>query len=317
MDPSGPTFWYYVHDHLYSPVALLALSGTPYERYEYDAYGKCYIMDASYNPRSVSSYGNPFYFTGREMDFLDNGNLKIMNYRHRYYDTYTGRFTTHDPLGYVNNLNLYEYVKSNPMRYSDPFGNSTCEGCDHLYMKRCWVVGRWFKYNIRGEKESSHQKLYEVGSAMLDMISTGEELFIGQVAGQMAEYIKTSLPSLDQITWLAFKPVRKEKFLLAHFKCGSNCSWDVKHGKLKHKYTAIEPPGWWESSEKAFPISWLDDVIKELLKEYRHEIIKSFLPGYLCRPAKFTCKKGEVVKRPDGARSEQKCEEFEWKTEYE
>jgi RHS repeat-associated protein len=150
MRPNGPGLWYYVHDHLYSPVALLDLTGTPYERYEYDAYGKCYIMDGSYNPRSTSSYGNPFYFTGREMDFLDNSNLRIMNYRHRYYDTYTGRFTTHDPLGinpaggiynlfsildqYTGGLNLYEYVQSNPQSLLDSTGTIT------IRMGGCWTI---------------------------------------------------------------------------------------------------------------------------------------------------------------------------------
>jgi len=114
---------YYIHDHLYSPVALLhTISSSPIERYEYDAYGNCYIMDISYNPRSSSSYSNPYYFTGRETDSFDSGSLKIMNYRHRYYDTYTGRFITHDPMRYIDGLNLYEYVSSNPIVYLDPRG---------------------------------------------------------------------------------------------------------------------------------------------------------------------------------------------------
>jgi len=114
---------YYGHDHLYSPVLLAYYTGTPFERYEYDAYGNCQIMDASYNPRSSSLYGNLYYFTGRETDSLDSGSLKIMNYRHRYYDTYTGRFLMHDRLGYMDGMNLYEYVSSNPVRFTDPTGN--------------------------------------------------------------------------------------------------------------------------------------------------------------------------------------------------
>jgi RHS repeat-associated protein len=129
---------FYIHDHLYSPVALTDYSGSVLERYEYDAYGDCYVMDASYNPRTKSSYGNPFYFTGRELDVFDNGNLKVYNYRHRYYDSYTGRFTTHDPLGITPNaqwpngfgpigqykdvVNVYEYISSNPLLGTDPLG---------------------------------------------------------------------------------------------------------------------------------------------------------------------------------------------------
>ncbi len=89
----------YVHDHLFSPVALVQMYHLDLkERYEYDAYGNCYIMDASYNPRSSSLYGNPYYFTGRQLDELDGGKLKIQYNRNRYYDSYTGRWTTHDPL---------------------------------------------------------------------------------------------------------------------------------------------------------------------------------------------------------------------------
>jgi RHS repeat-associated protein len=93
------------------------------ERYEYDAYGNCQIMDASYNPRSSSSYGNPYYFTGRQLDFLDGGNLKIQYNRNRYYDYYTGRWLTPDPEEYADGLNLYEYGGSDPVSRTDPFGD--------------------------------------------------------------------------------------------------------------------------------------------------------------------------------------------------
>ena len=77
-------------------------------------------------------------FTGRRLDILDNGSLKIQYNRYRYYDTYTGRFTTHDPLGitpnpqwpnqfdaidqYVEGMSLYEYARSSPVTEVDSFG---------------------------------------------------------------------------------------------------------------------------------------------------------------------------------------------------
>ena len=126
LSHSSSTLYYYVHDHLYSPVALvqrinsLVLS----ERYEYDAYGNCYVLEPNLapDPDGKSDYGNPYFFTGRESDSLDNGDLKIMNYRHRTYDTYTGRFLTNDPVSYVDTMNLYEYVSANPSDLLDPYG---------------------------------------------------------------------------------------------------------------------------------------------------------------------------------------------------
>ena len=73
IDNTGPSFIYCAHDHLYSPVALVGTNGTALERYEYDAYGTCQIMDGSYNPRSISSHGNSYLFTGGRVDALNSG----------------------------------------------------------------------------------------------------------------------------------------------------------------------------------------------------------------------------------------------------
>ena len=116
--------YYYAHDHLYSPAALINSSGTVLERYEYDAYGNCSILEPNFapDPDGKSDYGNPYLFTGRRLDILDNSSLKIQYNRNRYYDYYTGRWLTHDPLGYAETMNLYEYVASNPLILADPIG---------------------------------------------------------------------------------------------------------------------------------------------------------------------------------------------------
>jgi len=133
---------FYVHDHLYSPVALVEYFGSCIirERYEYDAYGNCHILEPNFadDTDGISDYNNPYLFTGRRVDYLNNGSLKIQYNRNRYYDQYTGRFLTHDPLGitpnpqrpntfdltgqYSDGMNLYEYAFSDPVLVTDQYG---------------------------------------------------------------------------------------------------------------------------------------------------------------------------------------------------
>ena len=101
MKAADGSDYYYLQDHLYSPVALLDSAGAVVERYEYDVYGEPNILDADYSKDAdqVSDYGNPYLFTGRRLDILDNGSLKIQYNRNRYYDYHIGRWFTHDPRG--------------------------------------------------------------------------------------------------------------------------------------------------------------------------------------------------------------------------
>ncbi len=96
---SGFYMKYYVQDHLYSPVLLASWSGLPAERYEYDAYGNCHVLDPDFSDDAdgISDYENSYLFTGRTLDILDNRSLKLQYNRNRYYDQYTGRWLTHDP----------------------------------------------------------------------------------------------------------------------------------------------------------------------------------------------------------------------------
>jgi RHS repeat-associated protein len=117
------TEYVFARDHLYSPVAAIAKAdGTITERYEYDAYGKPYILDADYTVDGSSDIANPYLFTGRQLDTLDSGGFLIQYSRARYYDYETGRWYQRDPLGYVDGMGLYEYVGSAPLDWLDTTG---------------------------------------------------------------------------------------------------------------------------------------------------------------------------------------------------
>jgi RHS repeat-associated protein len=140
----GANDYYYAQDHLYSTAALLDNTGAVVERYEYDAYGQPYVLDYDFSNDAdgISDVENPYLFTGRRIDVLDNGNLELMYYRARYYSQAIGRFLSQDPIGYYDSMNLYEYVSSNPVSYVDATG--TYDSRDISQNLRDWYWGKWY-----------------------------------------------------------------------------------------------------------------------------------------------------------------------------
>ena len=139
MTDSDEDQYYYAQDHIYSIVALIDENGNVVERYEYNAYGSPTIYNSDFSQTyDTSQYENPYFFTGRQMDSLGSNALRLGYNRNRYLDYYTGRWLIHDPLGitpnpqkpnrfnpvsqYQNNLNIYEYARSNAIIYTDLYG---------------------------------------------------------------------------------------------------------------------------------------------------------------------------------------------------
>ncbi|MCA1791646.1 MAG: hypothetical protein LC667_17880, partial [Thioalkalivibrio sp.] len=107
---SGESFFYHT-DHLGSVVMLTDEDGMVAAKYEYDAYGRRTAV--------AEAVDQPYAFTGREWD-EESG---LYYYRARYYDPAGGRFLSEDPIGFGGgDLNLYRYVKANPVRFTDPYG---------------------------------------------------------------------------------------------------------------------------------------------------------------------------------------------------
>jgi RHS repeat-associated protein len=123
MDRDGNRYYYH-SNRVFSTYALTDSSGQIVERYSYTPYGQVTTFDAAYqNAGLLSRVGNPFTFTGRELD-TETG---LMHFRARTYDTVQGRFKQRDPIGYVDGMNLYAgYFVPNaldPQGLADPDPN--------------------------------------------------------------------------------------------------------------------------------------------------------------------------------------------------
>lgn len=101
--------YFYHTDVQGSVVALSDHTGSLTEVYAYSPFGKT---------NQTGTSGNPYLYAGRRLD-TETG---LYYYRSRHYDAETGRFVQPDPIGIQGGLNLYAYVKNNPVNLLDPLG---------------------------------------------------------------------------------------------------------------------------------------------------------------------------------------------------
>jgi RHS repeat-associated protein len=126
-----PEVLHYVRDALGSVVGLTDAGdpdATPdpipakeVERYVYDPYGHTYVehwTGAAWVRTTASVYGHPFAWTGQRYD----AGVGLYAFYARTYSPELGRWLQRDLLGYIDGVNLYEYVRSGPTRWLDAYG---------------------------------------------------------------------------------------------------------------------------------------------------------------------------------------------------
>ena len=110
---------YYTTDANMNVTALVSTAGAVVERYVYDAYGKATVREANWTERTwADSKKNEILYCGYRYD-PETG---LYHVRNRMYHPTLGRWLQRDPLGYVDGMSLYEYVRSNPSGDTDPKG---------------------------------------------------------------------------------------------------------------------------------------------------------------------------------------------------
>jgi RHS repeat-associated protein len=93
------------------------------ERYEYTPYGVRTVLDANFVPvaGNTSAIGWVYGFQGGRHD-LALGGSGWVEFRNRWLVTDQGRWNRQDPAGFVDGSNLYQHVRSSPVRFVDPMG---------------------------------------------------------------------------------------------------------------------------------------------------------------------------------------------------
>jgi RHS repeat-associated protein len=96
-----------------STVALSDNSGNALATIRYDEYGAPQVTLSVFTPRFL--YTGQFYFSGPG----------VYHYKARLYHPKLGRFLQPDPIGYGDGMNMYAYVKGDPVNFTDSTGLCT------------------------------------------------------------------------------------------------------------------------------------------------------------------------------------------------
>jgi RHS repeat-associated protein len=104
---ASATPYYYGIDNLGSVRRVFYAGGAP--TYDYDPYG---------NPLQITAPVTDFGYAG--MFLHQPSGLYLTEFRA--YDPVTGRWLSRDPAGEIGGINLYAYVKGDPVSFTDPLG---------------------------------------------------------------------------------------------------------------------------------------------------------------------------------------------------
>ena len=117
LNGSGVRSWYYP-DERGSTLAVAGDSGTASQIVAYDEYGR----PGATSPPRIGYTGQPLLSFGL-----------LYDYRNRIYHAGLGRFLQPDPIGYESGLNLYAYVRGDPVNLIDPSGTGGVLDCNRWY----------------------------------------------------------------------------------------------------------------------------------------------------------------------------------------
>jgi RHS repeat-associated protein len=112
------------------------------------------------NPSSLGMFEFPLRFPGQ---YADKGTNLFYNYFRDCYDPLLGRYCESDPIGLDGGINTYEYVRSSPLRYSDPTGESPALSAGILLGVAGISIYNWWYWNVRNPNLCHRQLMMILG----------------------------------------------------------------------------------------------------------------------------------------------------------
>jgi RHS repeat-associated protein len=116
-DDATPLRLYATQDANFNVTGMISTAGAVQQRFLYDPYGNPMVLSASWSS-TTDAYAWTRRFTGQ---FYDPETL-LYFYRARYYHPWLGTFVTRDFVEPDDEINLYYFVRANPINQLDPTG---------------------------------------------------------------------------------------------------------------------------------------------------------------------------------------------------
>ncbi len=126
-NPATGAYRYYATDLIRSTRALFDQSKAQIAGYEYTPYGELYA--------SSGSVSTTHRFTGHDWDATAGHYFAP----YRYYRPDMARWLSPDPAGFVDGLNVYGYVRGNPVSRFDPSGLCDCDSAARKKPHEDWL----------------------------------------------------------------------------------------------------------------------------------------------------------------------------------